>query len=80
MDRRDRFDKLPGAYRKGLQMRADGVNDLEIADTLGMEPEGVANLLAIAEAKLRTLSGEPSRQSRRPGSEPPVEVDEGGHG
>jgi hypothetical protein len=48
----DPLDGLPDAYATALRLRAAGCTDEMIAERLAVEPEAVAPLLRIAEAKL----------------------------
>ena len=52
-DRRRALATLPLADAVALRLRDAGADTKLIADALAIEPEGVANLLEIAEAKLR---------------------------
>ena len=52
MDRREALGRLPLAYAVALRLRDAGRNDTEIASALAVEPEAVATLLLVAEAKL----------------------------
>lgn len=48
---------LPEAYALGLRLRDAGTPDDEIADRLGVEPEALGPLLAVAQRKLDALLG-----------------------
>lgn len=48
---------LPEAYALGLRLRDAGTPAGVIADRLGIEPESLGPLLALAEAKLATILG-----------------------
>jgi DNA-directed RNA polymerase specialized sigma24 family protein len=48
--------ELPEAYAAALRLRRAGVPAPQIAAELGLEPEAVAPLLRLAEAKLATLA------------------------
>jgi DNA-directed RNA polymerase specialized sigma24 family protein len=54
-DQQDAFDRLPEAYAAALRLRNEQCTDAEIADQLGLEPEGVATLLLLAQAKLAVI-------------------------
>lgn len=61
MRREDALRELPVALAAALRLREDGQDHDVIARALGIEPEGVPNLLEIAEAKLqRLLADEPT--------------------
>jgi hypothetical protein len=46
---------LPETYALALRLRAEGLDDAAMARVLQIEPESVAPLLTLAEAKLATL-------------------------
>ncbi|MGA6164618.1 hypothetical protein [Amycolatopsis magusensis] len=48
---------LPESYALGLRLRDAGTPEAVIADRLGVEPEALGPLLAVAEAKLATILG-----------------------
>jgi DNA-directed RNA polymerase specialized sigma24 family protein len=48
----DPRDALSPVYADGLRLRDDGLDLAEIAERLGMEPEGVPALLHLAQEKL----------------------------
>jgi DNA-directed RNA polymerase specialized sigma24 family protein len=59
--------RLPDAYRRALQLRRQGANQLAIAAELDIEPEAVGPLLRIADAKLAALRDAPGVQAGREG-------------
>jgi DNA-binding CsgD family transcriptional regulator len=64
MDDIDPIDALSPAYADALRFRAEGATDSEIAERLGLEPEGVDALLRLAQAKLdRVIRAEADRGS-----------------
>jgi DNA-directed RNA polymerase specialized sigma24 family protein len=57
-DRRvEALQRLPEPYALGLRLRDAGTPEETIADRLGVEPEAVGPLLALAEGKLATILG-----------------------
>jgi hypothetical protein len=58
MDIEAAFSRLPETHVAALRLRARGFDDDAIAAALTLEPEAVAPLLRIAEAKLGTLTAE----------------------
>lgn len=57
-DRRaEALRRLPETYALGLRLRDAGTPEEVIADRLGVEPEALGPLLALAEAKLATILG-----------------------
>jgi hypothetical protein len=50
--------RLPLGHAVAVRLREAGADDDLIATALDIEPEGVAPLLAIAEAKLRRIGGD----------------------
>jgi hypothetical protein len=55
MDIEAAFSRLPDTHAAALRLRARGFDDDAIAAALVLEPEAVAPLLRIAEAKLGAL-------------------------
>jgi hypothetical protein len=55
MDVEAAFSRLPETHAAALRLRARGFDDDAIAAALVLEPEAVAPLLRIAEAKLGAL-------------------------
>lgn len=51
-DRRVALDRLPLPYSEALRLRDAGVAASVIAEILGIEPEAIATLMDVAEAKL----------------------------
>ena len=66
--------RLPEAYAAALRLRARGLSDSEIAQTLELEPEGVPTLLRLAEAKLAAVGSTCRPSPRRANAErtPPL--------
>ena len=64
-DREAALRRLPPAYAAGLRLRDAGFSPEEIADALGMEPESVGPLLAVAEGKLAAVLGGPGEATGR---------------
>jgi DNA-directed RNA polymerase specialized sigma24 family protein len=59
-DRRvEALQRLPEPYALGLRLRDAGTPEEVIADRLGVEPEALGPLLALAEAKLSAILGTP---------------------
>jgi hypothetical protein len=58
MDVETAFSRLPETHAAALRLRARGFDDDAIAVALVLEPEAVAPLLRIAEAKLGSLTAE----------------------
>ncbi|MFG1919172.1 hypothetical protein [Micromonospora sp. NPDC048898] len=57
-DRRaEALRQLPAAYELGLRLHDAGEPDDVIAQRLGVEPEALGPLLAVAEAKLAGILG-----------------------
>jgi hypothetical protein len=57
-DRRvEALQRLPEPYALGLRLRDAGTPEGMIADRLGVEPEALGPLLALAEVKLATILG-----------------------
>jgi hypothetical protein len=70
MDVEAAFSRLPETHAAALRLRARGFDDDAIAAALVLEPEAVAPLLRIAEAKLGALvedEGGEGRQGARAG-------------
>jgi hypothetical protein len=55
------LERLPAAYAEALRLREHGEADEAIAAQLGIEPEAVAPLVRVAEAKLAALIDPDSR-------------------
>ncbi len=80
MDLAAAMNELPEVHAAALRMHQAGNDEAEIAETLGVEPEAVAPLLQVAEAKLASLLAAPDPpgehgspglgQDRQPGHEP----------
>ncbi|MEJ2856836.1 MULTISPECIES: hypothetical protein [unclassified Saccharothrix] len=47
--------RLPVLHARALRLRDEGRSTEQVAEELGLEPEAVGPLLAVAEAKLATL-------------------------
>ncbi|NUT96950.1 MAG: hypothetical protein HOY78_33495 [Saccharothrix sp.] len=47
--------RLPTLYARALRLRDEGLSANGMAEALGVEPEAVGPLLAVAEAKLAAL-------------------------
>jgi DNA-directed RNA polymerase specialized sigma24 family protein len=52
----DAVGRLPDAYAKALLLEREGLEAVEIALRLGIEPESVASLLELAHRKLALLT------------------------
>lgn len=50
--RREALERLPLPYATALRLRDEGLSDELIAKCVGIEPEAVATMLGLAEAKL----------------------------
>jgi DNA-directed RNA polymerase specialized sigma24 family protein len=59
MDLAAAMNELPEVHAAALRMHHAGTGEDEIAETLGIEPEAVAPLLQVAEAKLASLLAAP---------------------
>lgn len=59
-DRTAALNRLPGPYALALRLREEGLSVPRVAEVLGIEPEAVGPLLALADAKLATLLKEVS--------------------
>ena len=55
------IEQLPAAYRLAFHLREGGAPTNFIAEQLGIEPESVGPLLALAARKLRSLRHAPSQ-------------------
>jgi hypothetical protein len=53
------FERLPRAYSLALELRDAGLPEHLIAERVGVEPEAVGPLLAVADAKLAALRDDP---------------------
>ena len=53
--RREAMRWLPEAYALGLRLKEAGTPEDVICDRLGVEPEALGPLLAVAEAKLTSI-------------------------
>lgn len=51
-------DRLPGVYAIFLTLRDEGLNDIDIAERLGVPVESLPLLERLAEAKSARLAGE----------------------
>ena len=60
MDREQALEQLPETHAAALRLHSRGLDDDAIAATLTLEPEAVALLLQVADAKLAALLAEPS--------------------
>ena len=58
MDREQALEQLPETHAAALRLRSRGLDDDAIAAALTLEPEAVALLLQIADAKLAALLAE----------------------
>jgi DNA-directed RNA polymerase specialized sigma24 family protein len=67
MDLAAAMNELPEVHAAALRMHRAGTGQTEIAETLGIEPEAVAPLLRVAEAKLASLLATPDPPGK-PGS------------
>jgi hypothetical protein len=54
-DRAEAMRRLPGAYSLALRLRDAGLANELIAECVVVEPEALAPLLAVAEAKLAAI-------------------------
>jgi hypothetical protein len=54
----DQLDALPETYALALRLQAEGLGEAAIGRVLAIEPESVAPLLDLAQAKLAGLTGE----------------------
>jgi hypothetical protein len=61
------LERLPATYADALRLREHGETDEAIAARLGIEPEAVAPLVRVAEAKLAALVDRDSPEHRAPG-------------
>lgn len=81
MDLATAMNELPEVHAAVLRMHRVGTDDAEIAGRLGIEPEAVAPLLQVAEAKLASLLAAPDppgkRRSYGPGQDPQPEYGPG---
>jgi DNA-directed RNA polymerase specialized sigma24 family protein len=68
MDVEAAFSRLPETHAAVLRLRGRGFDHDAIASALAVEPEAVAPLLRIAEAKLEALTAGSSRADREPGA------------
>ncbi|HEX2285590.1 MAG TPA: hypothetical protein VHI10_12345 [Mycobacterium sp.] len=50
--RSDALDQLPLPYATALRLRDAGIDENVIAECVGVEPEAIPTLMAVAEAKL----------------------------
>ena len=64
MDRDKALGHLPETHATALRLRSRGFDDRAIAAALAIEPEAVALLLQVADAKLDALLVEPRANSR----------------
>jgi hypothetical protein len=64
MDRDKALEHLPETHATALRLRSRGFDERAIADALAIEPEAVALLLQVADAKLDALLVEPRANSR----------------
>jgi DNA-directed RNA polymerase specialized sigma24 family protein len=65
-DRRDEaLDQLPLPYSTALRLRDAGIPNEVIAECVGVEPEAIATLLRLAEAKLAATGYSESASRRR---------------
>jgi DNA-directed RNA polymerase specialized sigma24 family protein len=55
------LERLPATHAEALRLREHGETDEAIAGRLGIEPEAVAPLVRVAEAKLAALADPDSR-------------------
>jgi DNA-directed RNA polymerase specialized sigma24 family protein len=58
VDREQALERLPETHGSALRLRSRGFDDDAIAAILGLEPEAVARLLQVADAKLAALLAE----------------------
>ena len=63
MDRDKALEHLPETHATALRLRSRGFDDRAIAAALAIEPEAVALLLQVADAKLDALLVEPQANS-----------------
>jgi DNA-directed RNA polymerase specialized sigma24 family protein len=62
------LERLPATHAEALRLREHGETDAAIAAQLGIEPEAVAPLVRVAEAKLAALADpEAGPEHRAPG-------------
>ncbi len=64
MRREDAYQHLPVVHRTVLQLVDDGHSEVEIAEQIDVEPEAVPALIAVARAKLATLTERPVPERR----------------
>lgn len=53
--REDAIDQLPLPYSEALRLRSAGIADTLIAEILGIEPDVLPGVYALAEDKIRTI-------------------------
>jgi DNA-directed RNA polymerase specialized sigma24 family protein len=58
VDRDAALALLPPLHAHALRLRDDGLGDGAIAERLGLERDGIAPVLRVADAKLRRLMAE----------------------
>jgi hypothetical protein len=58
VDREQALEQLPETHAAALRLRSRGLDDDAIAAALTLEPEAVALLLQVADAKLAALLAE----------------------
>jgi DNA-directed RNA polymerase specialized sigma24 family protein len=61
--RRQALERLPLPYSTALRLRDEGLSDELIAKCVGIEPEAVATMLGLAEAKLAAAGYDDSARS-----------------
>ena len=66
MDRASALRQLPAVYASALRLREQGVDNLGVAEYLGIPAESIPALFRIAEAKLTEISGREPPAARRP--------------
>jgi hypothetical protein len=64
VDRDKALEHLPETHATALRLRSRGFDDRAIAAALAIEPEAVALLLEVADAKLNGFLVEPPTNSR----------------
>jgi DNA-directed RNA polymerase specialized sigma24 family protein len=60
------LERLPATHAEALRLREHGETDEAIAVHLGIEPEAVAPLVRVAEAKLAALADQAARHRVAP--------------
>jgi DNA-directed RNA polymerase specialized sigma24 family protein len=61
MDRPEAIKRLPSTYAAIIDLLDQGTSETGIAERLGVEPDTVPPLVAVARAKLARLLGQPGQ-------------------